>query len=297
VKNPLLLPRSRGFVRPRVGWFVVARREEGLTPLPQNKFESTTTTTTTTTASHFARTRTTRTRTMRRRGILPAGALIVWYGSSCPASAFSPSDRQVRRQAPVRQPPTWSSSASPLHLVPEQGNQLVAAYTAALSKYHEEEHRLDGEGVEDAVAMNNDSEIDDSPRRLRNPTTLTTDSSRNFVQRAFSLPSLGNNNNKKKKTKASVASSSSSSIDEGDQHDIVLFPLVGFTFCRNGNQVVPLPTQSNVSCRLPRRSKVDQEQVYGWYSPVCKLNMYATNEDDYCTAPNTTPTLSSSATP
>lgn len=230
---------------------------------------------------------------MRRQGILQAGALIVWYGS-CSSFAFSPSDMQLRRH--VRQQP----GSSQLQLVPEQGNQLVAAYTASLSKYHEE-HRLVSEGVEDE-AMDDDVENDDSPRRLGNPKTLTSDSSssRNFVQRAFSLPSLGNNNNnnnKKLKAMSSTSASSSSTDDTDQQHDVVLFPLIGFTFCRNGNQVVPLPTQSNVSCRLPRRSKVDQEQVYGWYSPVCKLNMYAANEEEYCTAPNPPTSSSSGATP
>jgi hypothetical protein len=264
-------------------WIVVAGRS-----LDTVAFSPLTVTTNTRTST------TTNSTTTMRRGMLHAGALVL-YGS-CSSSAFSPSDILLQRNVRLLhsqhvQKPVWSSQ---LHLVPEQGNQLVAAYTAALSKY-EEEHRLDGEGVED-VAMNDD---DESPRWVGNPTTPADDSStssrasRNFVQRAFSLPSLGSsNNNKKLKTSSST---SSSSTENGDQHDVVLFPLVGFTFCRNGNQVVPLPTQSNVSCRLPRRSDVHQEEVYGWYSPVCRLNMYAANDEEYCNSPK--PQTSSNVTP
>jgi hypothetical protein len=67
---------------------------------------------------------------------------------------------------------------------------------------------------------------------------------------------------------------------------VVIFPLVGFTFCQNGNRVVALPTQSNVSCRLSFRSTTKKEDVYGWYSPVCKLNLYAADEEAYCQAPS-----------
>jgi len=199
-----------------------------------------------------------------RRDFLCASALVACYGT-LPTAAFIPSSsssmsngvnsrhKQIQR--------TWSG----LNLVPEQGNQLVAAYTAALSKYqenHEDEDILEEFDNTDVGSTN-----------------------RNFLQRVFSLPSAS----KKVKVMAPTTTtiitsrpSSSSSCDDPNQ-EILLFPLVGFTFCRHGNQVVPLPTQSNLACRLPPSKEGD---VYGWYSPVCKLNMYAVNEEEYCTAPS-----------
>lgn len=183
--------------------------------------------------------------------------------------AFTPSSKTPKQQQQQR-----SSRCSQLRLVPEQGNQLVAAYTAALSKY---------EDISDDDDDYEEEDDDDVPRMT------TTATNRNFVQRAFSIPSPTITNNKKRSIKRDSFTTAISTT-EGSGDDVVIFPLVGFTFCQNGNRVVALPTQSNVSCRLPRSKTSRAEEIYGWYSPVCKLNLYAPMDEEYCQAPPQTTT-------
>jgi hypothetical protein len=183
-----------------------------------------------------------------RRDTLYYASVMALFGLLEPSAAFvSPFSRQQQ-------------SAVALNLVPGQGNQLVAAYNAANCK---KENEYD----------------DDEESKSPLPTAITVnqplvglakDTPRNFVQRAFSLPSYG------------LEQFPSSSDNKKEQKDVIYFPLVGFTFCRNGDRVIPLPTQSNVSCRLRTNHK---EEVYGWFSPVCKLDMYS---EDLCHAPEET---------
>lgn len=164
-----------------------------------------------------------------RREFLHACAVLALFESG--AYAFSASSMNQKHRA------------SCLQLVPEQANQLVAAYTAGLKDFE------DLEDLEDEIA--------------NMPPKINEQNPRNFVQRAFNLPA-------RKHPK--------------EDGDVVVYPLVGFTFCQNGDRVVALPTKSNVSCRLlPISHK--EAVVYGWYSPVCKLDMYAP-EDSYCQAPS-----------
>ncbi len=127
-----------------------------------------------------------------------------------------------------------------LHLVPGQGNQLVAAYNAAACK-------------------NEDSDSEESP------IIITEETPRNFVTKVFNLPSVRLHPYPK-----------AEGVDSDS--DVVYYPMTGFTFCRNGDRVIALPTTSNVSCRLPNRN----EEVFGWFSPVCKLDLYS---DDLCRDP------------
>lgn len=139
-----------------------------------------------------------------------------------------------------------SSPATELNLVPGQGNQLVAAYNAATCKKDDEE---DDDSTPVAVT------IQESPRT--------------FVNKVFHLPSVRRHPYPK-----------AEGLDtHHGESDVVYYPMIGFTFCRNGDRVIALPTKSNVSCRLPCRD----EEVYGWFSPVCKLDLYS---DDPCRNPN-----------
>lgn len=145
--------------------------------------------------------------------------------------------------ASFRRSSTANSPKLELNLVPGQGNQLVAAYNAATCKKDEED-----EGS--------------------TPTPISVqESPRTFVNKVFNLPSVRRH-----------PYSKAEGLYNGES-DVVYYPMIGFTFCRNGDRVIALPTKSNVACRLPSR----EEEVYGWFSPVCKLDLYS---DDPCRNPN-----------
>lgn len=136
------------------------------------------------------------------------------------------------------------SFSTSLHLVPGQGNQLVAAYTAATCQKEKENNE---NGFDDA-AIQLVTEVGEEP---------SSAAARSIASRIFSLPStLINRKNSK-----------------NCQEDIVLYPLVGFKLVHYGEKVIALPTKSHVACRLPVSEK--DEAVYGWYSPSCSLDLYA----------------------
>ena len=88
----------------------------------------------------------------------------------------------------------------------------------------------------------------------------TVKAARAFAKRVFSLPSTLVHPH------------------DGENEDVVYFPITGFTFC--GSKV--LPTMSRASCSIIRR---DAQDVYGWYSPVCYLE--SPDSDEYCKNPQT----------
>lgn len=164
-----------------------------------------------------------------KRCILYLASTVVSIGLILQPSEAFPLPLSRRTMSPVT-----------LHLVPGQGNQLVAAYNAATCKNDDDE--------DDAVA-----------------TKTMNETPRNFVNKVFNLPSVRRHPHPK-----------AEGVDP--ESDVVYYPMIGFTFCRNGDRVIALPTKSHVSCRLPNRN----EEVYGWFSPVCKLDLYS---DDPCREP------------
>jgi len=188
-----------------------------------------------------------------RRDTLYYASVMALFGLLEPSAAFCP---ELQRMHPQEK-----STSVALNLVPGQGNQLVAAYNAATCRKETEDNL-----AEQIVSATN---AEDEETAL--------DHTRTFVQRAFSLPSHMRHPHPKIEGGVDVAEK---------KVDIVRFPLVGFTFCRNGDRVVPLPTQSNVSCRLPSTYQKNQE-IFGWFNPVCKLDLYS---EDPCHAPVDEPT-------
>ena len=70
----------------------------------------------------------------------------------------------------------------------------------------------------------------------------------------------------------------------GDKPDVVLYPVVGFRIVEDEeHHSRVLPTKSNVSCRIPNNYN---EDLYGWFSPACRLNLY---KEDPCEAPEDVP--------
>lgn len=191
----------------------------------------------------------------------------LYYASALPLLAFS--GLLLEPSAAFVSSSTRGQQLVKLNLVPGQGNQLVAAYNAATCKKTElEDDENDTDAVPQAAVT----------ITVNDPVGVAQDTPRNFVKRAFSLPSHKKHPHPKAEGLESTSSDSPSFPMETSK-DVVYFPLVGFTFCRSGDRVIPLPTQSNVSCRLRTNRK---EELYGWFSPVCKLDLYA---EDPCRAP------------
>lgn len=188
--------------------------------------------------------------------------------------------------------------SSALSLVPGQGNQLAAAYTASLSKEEQAKQQLAPKAPIDAgIEEQQSSSINEPSSSSSHWRALAA--SRSFVQRVFHLPSSAIKKHPhptleglKEQPKQSQSSSYNShhaafpfsfiprqqpKVDD----DYVLYPLVGFQFVKSSSadRTIALPTTSHAACRLPTNRN---EEVYGWFSPGCKLDLYS---EDVCHAP------------
>lgn len=132
------------------------------------------------------------------------------------ANAFSPSLKV-------------SSTATKLHLTPEQGPQLVAAWNAACS--HED---YDG-----------DYHYEETHHQEEEKST-NVKSARGFVSRVFSIPS-------------NMIRRHPHPEEEG--FDVVYYPIVGFQFVKGHSRVLPTTAHATV-CQLPSTLP-----VYGWFTP------------------------------
>jgi hypothetical protein len=120
-----------------------------------------------------------------------------------------------------------------LHLLPTQGNQLVAASSSAYEERDEHDVKVD----ETAAAATRFQSIA---------------AARSFVSQIFSLPASLLHPHPAKEIP-----------------DEVLFPVTGFQYVSDKkDHCRVLPTVSNPSCRLPSSN----EPVYGWYSSACRLD-------------------------
>jgi hypothetical protein len=150
-------------------------------------------------------------------------ALVVFLAS---ANAFAP-------------PLKVSSTTTKLHLTPEQGSQLVAAWNAACS--HKDD---DGNYHYEEIHHHQEEK------------SMNMKSARGFVSRVFSIPS-------------SMIRRHPHPKEEGFDHphpkeegfDVVYYPIVGFQFVQGHSRVFPT-TAYATACHLPSTLP-----VYGWFTP------------------------------
>lgn len=164
--------------------------------------------------------------------------------TSPPASALSHPQRDSR-----------------LSLVPDQANQLVAAYNANCV-----EKKLSPPTESKDMALIAASRIRVSKPANNNGNNHNGGAiaaSKSFLARVFHMPSV--------KHPASEA-------DEA-KRDVVYHPMVGFRFFSGIDAV--FPTKSNVSCMMPTKTQ-KEEEVFGWFSPSCQLDAFS---DDICLNP------------
>jgi hypothetical protein len=147
---------------------------------------------------------------------------------------------------------TTNRQSLTLHLLPTQGNQLVAASSCA--------YGFKDENDDDAVMNPNVAKV----------VSVATDcKKRSFVSRVFSLPSSMIRRHPYPRLEGLVHDLLDSLVHD-DCKDGVLFPVVGFRYVKDApDHSRPLATVSNVACRL---QNTRNEEVVGWYSPACPIN-------------------------
>lgn len=153
-------------------------------------------------------------------------------------------------------PPSLPLSQKPqsgLHLLPDQGNQLVAAYNAISIEKNDSKEETTTNGVENATNIEVDKNVEGNHQRG------AIAASKSFLARVFHLPSARHPGE--------------------DVGDVVYYPMVGFRFFEGIDTV--FPTTSHVSCVMPTKSQ-KEEEVFGWFSPSCQLDLFS---EDICQNP------------
>lgn len=231
--------------------------------------------------------------------------------------AFCPTQlhhhHQQQNHGDVRFTPAAVAAPTALHLVPGQGKQLEAAVNAASSSSSADASSKAAppanvsspppSGADVAMVATEPSSSSSHWRALA--------ASRSFVTRLFHIPSSTIHKHphpiEEGLLQAAIPVSAvdanpdaapsfpsfftprppapSSLIENNNQKDMVdsvLYPIVGFTFWNTKKDgCIALPTTSHAACRLMTESQ-RQEEVFGWYSAACKLDLYA---EDVCHKP------------
>jgi len=116
--------------------------------------------------------------------------------------------------------------------------------------------------------------------------------SRSFLARVFRMPSgahpaeegLEQEQQQQRERRLLPHFSLSNFLHRGEkQEEVLKYPVVGFLFCSETGKsdCAVLPTMSHPSCRI-RTCRENEEPLYGWYSPACKLDLFA---EDVCHKP------------
>eukprot|EP00537_Pseudo-nitzschia_pungens_P006090 CAMPEP_0172365584 /NCGR_PEP_ID=MMETSP1060-20121228/10524_1 /TAXON_ID=37318 /ORGANISM="Pseudo-nitzschia pungens, Strain cf. cingulata" /LENGTH=185 /DNA_ID=CAMNT_0013088947 /DNA_START=98 /DNA_END=655 /DNA_ORIENTATION=- len=173
-------------------------------------------------------------------------------------SAFALSAVLLLGQGEAFTPQSHSASmkrSSALHLLPDQGNQLIAAYNA-LSEAQRKEIKATKAPIEVSREIRVVGEA--SPKGKWRTTTIAA--SKNLLSKIFQGPSVLHPLERK-------------------SEDICYYPMVGFRFVEGVDNA--LPTKSSASCVVPTRNQ-REEEVFGWFSSSCKLDVFS---EDVCVNP------------
>jgi hypothetical protein len=173
--------------------------------------------------------------------------------------------------------PPQQRHVSALHLLPSQGKQLVAAYEAYTCKSQQ------GLTPVQSPPSNSDGVIQAGSSNTAKNAAIA------FVSRVFHLPShfVPHREDHKEHHHEWVDGLRLRDLPlagrisgAGDEPDVLYYPVVGFQFVEDeDHHYRVLPTTLSVSCRLPLTHK---EEVFGWYSQACPLDMFA---EDPCVGP------------
>mmetsp|Transcript_27223 Transcript_27223/g.59964 ORF Transcript_27223/g.59964 Transcript_27223/m.59964 type:complete len:199 (+) Transcript_27223:109-705(+) len=151
---------------------------------------------------------------------------------------------------------TTQRTQTSLNLLPDQGNQLVAAYNA-LSETQRKESKAAKSKTAAAAASIGIVKV--------NWKASTIAVSKNILSR-ISVQRGSNGNN-------------ISDDNENPNADVCYYPMVGFQYIAGVDTA--LPTKSTAACAMPTKSQ-REEEVFGWFSSSCKLDVFS---EDVCHNP------------
>jgi len=160
-----------------------------------------------------------------------------------------------------------------LHLLPSQGCQLAVASAAASVK------------EEDRIAHQHDGKLDE---KISPELVTPTQAAREFVSRVFSIPShiLPNVSHMQQSWLHNPFEHNEICEDER-RDDVVLYPLVGFTFVNVNDEMKVLPPPfTSGACSIGSMRQTKESPVYGWFSPCCQLGDLYGDDETYCGAIN-----------
>jgi type IV secretory pathway VirB9-like protein len=194
-----------------------------------------------------------------------------------------------------------ASSIIVLNLLPTQGNQLVAASSCAYDVQEEEGDKIDYVSQSTVSAATASTAITTMMKKKKTMTmsAVATDVARSLVSRVFHLSNNNHHDNDRSNdewlhydfnnqyhnkmmidsmtSSQTVVVEHSATTASATTHtvmkdDIQLFPIVGFVYVQDApHHSRPLPTISQVSCPLHYQDKDHREELYGWFSHVCRL--------------------------
>lgn len=160
------------------------------------------------------------------------------------------------------------TSSSSLNLLPDQGNQLVAAYNAFSETQRKESKAAKSKaGAADTAAAASIGIVKEDWK------ASTIAVSKNILSRIMQGPSVlhplerGSSNN------------GNSYDNENPNNDVCYYPMVGFRYIAGVDTA--LPTKSTAACAMPTKSQ-KEEEVFGWFSSSCKLDLFS---EDVCHNP------------
>lgn len=182
---------------------------------------------------------------------------------------------------PICAPKLESNTA--LHLLPSQGCQLAAA-SAAASVKDEDSAQLRDQSLSDETFLEQmNVKHNGSSQNGIGP----THAAREFVSRVFSIPSYilphGGSNSQQSWLHNPFENNDVCISD--DHNDVVLFPIVGFTFVKTEEdemKVLPSHNTSRGSCNIDSVRQTKNLPLYGWFSACCPLGDLYADDDSYC---------------
>jgi hypothetical protein len=186
---------------------------------------------------------------------------------------------------------TTTTTTTRLSLLPEQGNQLAAAYNAAASIDHKQPIVEHTAADEEAHLEQEQQEEEDNTSHWRAIST-----SKSFLNRLFHKPSATKQLNCNDSNTAETTTQkfhlgtflhnlSHPNYNHNKEDEIYLYPIIGFQFVKGCQDA--LPTLSHASIRIPTKTQ-KEEEVVGWYTKCCKLDLFS---DDVCHSPTSTTIL------
>lgn len=217
------------------------------------------------------------------KGSSSAAALtfVLAASASTGASAFAPAAGVGSGRA--------ASAGTALNLLPTQGAQLAAFARASGAAPPADAAVAKAAPSSDPAIVN--AAAENAPLiEVSFETPTEAAAARGIVSRLFSLPSI---------VRGSAGAAAAVGHPEmmvdmpvsfeadpaGEGDDVVLYPVVGFRWVRDGDgngHVLP-PMECRAACSLPNHKK--EEEVHGWFSKACHLGNPHGSDEDYCSSP------------